>query len=167
MPGGSAIWEKWGHTHDMTFDLAPDSVSRRAFDAYLENKGLGATKAGKADKAETHAETFAESDWQRQPTQRTQNKWVNAKTGQVTYSKTNPGGARRTQKPVVGDGKAAAGGKQATATTPAAAAAKAAGGKAAGQKMPFKPHRSPAWTNSFAANGLPKRRRRRSSICRT
>lgn len=42
-------------------------------------------------------ELFAETDWTHDPTQRTQNRWVNNKTGRRVYSSTNPGAPKAKQ----------------------------------------------------------------------
>lgn len=45
--------------------------------------------------SDDETEVFAEADWQRTPTKRTQNKWRNVTTGAIKYQPTNPGSGKR------------------------------------------------------------------------
>jgi len=57
--------------------------------------------------SESAFQRFAEEDWTHDPSARSQNRWKNAKTGRIEYSKENPGGKGKGRaKKQAGDGPA-------------------------------------------------------------
>lgn len=60
-----------------------------------------------ADDEAALAETFAESEWVREPTKRTQNRWRHRKTGKIRYSKENPAKGVREKKATAKDAERA------------------------------------------------------------
>jgi hypothetical protein len=62
--------------------------------------------------------TFAESEWTREPTKRTQNRWRHTKTGAIQYSKDNPAKGRKAGAKTNTDAKSKPEAKQDALTKP-------------------------------------------------